>query len=100
MKATQPPRLRNAARMRDHFDLVTHVGAIIRHCYGFAGWIEPTLQPWIVCRHASWTSILVAFQCLNAAERKHEAARRTDEIGSRAKGPGRRSRIDEFSGRN
>ncbi len=83
--------------MGDNADFVDHVAHIGGDPFCLVGWVKAPLQTLIVCRDAGRAGVLVALQCLDAAQRKHEATRAGHEIGAHAQGPGNVFGVDQLA---
>ena len=100
MKALQPAGFANAAGMRDDANLVMHLLCVAPDPLGLVGWVETSLQTFIVRRDTGRAGILVTLQRLDAAEGEHVSARGSDEICTDAQSPGGFGRGDEFAARD
>ena len=77
----------NAAAMGDHVDFFLDGLTIIHHAHRFIGWVKAALQAFIMGGYPCRAGVLVTFQGLNTAQRKHETARGIDKIRAHTKSP-------------
>lgn len=87
MVAAQSARFGYAAAMGEHLDFVDDRFAVIPNFYRLVFRIKASLQPVVMRGYPGRAGVLVAFHRLDTAKRKHEAARRVDEIRARAQRP-------------
>ena len=97
MVAHESARMSGAAGVGDQAGAVANFADEILHPHCLVGWVEAALQPGIMGGDAGRAGVLVAFERLDAAKRKHEATGRDDEIGAGAIGPGHFSRSDQLA---
>ncbi len=84
MKASQSARLRHSAGMGDDADLLAHVQRVLFDAFRLVFRYQSALQFSVVRRNPGRAGVLVALQGLDAAQCKHETARRIDEICANA----------------
>ena len=97
--AAQQPRVRHAAGVRDHLDVVVHAHRVVGDAQVLLLDHQAALQPRVVRGDAGRAGVGVAAQRLDAAEREHEAARGVDEVGADAQRPRGARRGDELARR-
>ena len=88
MLATKPARLRHAAGMGDHFDMLAHRVGIDCDPFGLVAHNKAALEALLVGGDAGRTGVLVALQRLDTAQREHEASAALDEVGAGSQRPG------------
>jgi hypothetical protein len=88
----------SATGMCDRFDVFDEAfeecGSLVR----LIRWMQAFLQAGVVGGDACGTGVPITFHRLNAADGKHEPARRHDEIGAGAESPGDIRRRDQLAG--
>jgi hypothetical protein len=100
MMAFELPRLRNTAGVGDNADIVGYSLSKATDTLCLVRRIQAFLKPLVVRCNASRTGVLITLHRLNAAQSKHEPARRDDEISACAQSLGYLCRIDQLSTSN
>ena len=83
--------------MGNHADLIDHVFHIVRDPVRFQFGIQSTLQLLVVSGDAGGADVVIALQCLGAAQAEHESPRGNDEVRAHAQCPGHIRGVDEFA---
>jgi len=61
-----------------------HGVRVLTHSFRFVGRVQTALQMLVVGRYTGRAGVAIALQSLDAAQSKHEATRRDNEIGASA----------------
>ena len=84
--------------MRDHAHLLQHVQHIVLDAFRLVPRLQAALQLRVMRGDAGGAGVLVALQCLDAAQGEHEAARAGDEVRTHAQRPGDVGGVDQLAG--
>ena len=77
----------DTARMRDDRNRVLHIFLVVVHSLRLIYRVKSSLQLRVVGGDPSGAGVLITLKSLDAAQRKHKAARRHAEISPHAKCP-------------
>ncbi len=100
MPALQLARRCYTAGMSNYTDIMHHVFHIALYAHGFILWREPALQAFLMRGDAGGAGVFIALHGLNAAQRKHETARRNNKIRTHAQRPCHARRRNQFARTN